>query len=82
LQPKLCVCLLQAYILFRAELAAPFTFSAGTESLEVALFETNSIPFDEVRNDTALRQLCWGVYSMWPAAASRCLAWHKAALEQ
>lgn len=43
------VCLLQAYILFRAELAAPFTFSAGTESLEVALFEPDNIPFDEVR---------------------------------
>lgn len=38
----------QAYILFRAELAAPFTFSAGAESLEVALFEPDSIPFDEV----------------------------------
>lgn len=40
--------LLQAYILFRAELAAPFTFSAGTESLDVALFDPDSIPFDEV----------------------------------
>jgi ADP-ribose/FAD diphosphatase len=41
--------LLQAYILFRAELAAPYTFSAGAESLDVALFEPDSIPFDEVR---------------------------------
>lgn len=39
----------QAYILFRAELAAPFTFSAGMETLEVALFDPQSIPFDEVR---------------------------------
>lgn len=51
-----CVCvtpppfpLKQAYILFRAELAAPYTFSAGAESLEVALFEPENIPFDEVR---------------------------------
>jgi hypothetical protein len=41
--------LLQAYILFKAELAAPYTFSPGVESLDVALFEPDSIPFDEVR---------------------------------
>eukprot|EP00775_Hariotina_reticulata_P005531 gene5531-5767_t len=38
----------QAYILFRAKLVAPYTFSAGTESLEVALFEPSSIPFDQL----------------------------------
>lgn len=50
--PVLCcalLCPVQTYILFRAELAAPYTFSAGAESLEVALFEPDSIPFDEVR---------------------------------
>jgi hypothetical protein len=45
---------IQAYILFRAELAAPYTFSAGAESLEVALFEPDSIPFDEVRGHAGL----------------------------
>lgn len=48
---------MQAYILFRAELAAPYTFSAGAESLEVGLFEPDSIPFDEVRAHTGLS--CW-----------------------
>lgn len=38
----------QAYILFKAKLAAPFTFSSGPESLEVALFEPDSIPFDQI----------------------------------
>ncbi|KAG2447835.1 hypothetical protein HYH02_007291 [Chlamydomonas schloesseri] len=38
----------QAYILFRAALAPPYTFSAGTESLEVALFAPESIPFDQL----------------------------------
>jgi len=38
----------QAYILFRAQLAAPFTFSPGTESLETALFEPQDIPFDQI----------------------------------
>lgn len=42
-------CIVQAYILFRAELAAPYTFSAGAESLDVALFDPQDIPFDEVR---------------------------------
>lgn len=38
----------QAYILFRAQLAAPFTFSAGDESSEVALFDPADIPFDQI----------------------------------
>ncbi|WIA09455.1 hypothetical protein OEZ86_012036 [Tetradesmus obliquus] len=38
----------QAYILFRAKLASPFTFSSGPESLEVALFDPASIPFDQI----------------------------------
>lgn len=39
----------QAYILFRAKLLPPYTFAAGEESLEVALFNPADIPFDEVR---------------------------------
>ena len=42
--------LLRRTSFFRAELAAPYTFSAGAESLEVALFEPDSIPFDKVRH--------------------------------
>jgi ADP-ribose/FAD diphosphatase len=38
----------QAYILFRAKLASPFTFSSGPESLEVALFDPAAIPFDQI----------------------------------
>ncbi|KAG2492456.1 hypothetical protein HYH03_009397 [Edaphochlamys debaryana] len=38
----------QAYILFRASLAPPYTFSSGPESLEVALFEPSAIPFEEL----------------------------------
>ena len=38
----------QAYILFRAKLAAPFTFSAGPESLDVQLFNPADIPFDQI----------------------------------
>ena len=41
-------CALQAYILFRARLAPPYTFSAGAESLDVELFEPSSIPFDQI----------------------------------
>ena len=40
--------LLQAYILFRSRLAEPFTFSSGEESLEVALFAPEEIPFHEI----------------------------------
>ena len=43
-----CCCCCQAYILFRAKLASPFTFSSGPESLEVALFDPASIPFDQI----------------------------------
>lgn len=38
----------QAYILFRAKLAPPYTYSSGPESLEVELFEPSSIPFDQI----------------------------------
>ncbi|GFH23600.1 MutT/NUDIX hydrolase [Haematococcus lacustris] len=34
----------QAYVLFRAQLAPPFSFSAGPESQEVALFSPADIP--------------------------------------
>ena len=39
---------LQAYILFRAKLAAPFTFQPGPESLETRLFAPTDIPFDDL----------------------------------
>ncbi len=39
----------QAYILFRARLAAPFTFGAGEETQEAAMFSPEDIPFSEVR---------------------------------
>lgn len=39
---------LQAYILFRAQLAPPYTYSAGPESLEVELFEPSNIPFEQI----------------------------------
>jgi hypothetical protein len=42
------VAVAQAYILFRAKLASPFTFSSGPESLEVELFDPSSIPFDQI----------------------------------
>jgi len=38
----------QSYVLFRSTLAAPFTFAAGPETLEVALFEPKDIPFDDL----------------------------------
>lgn len=38
----------QAYILFRARLLPPFHFGAGPESLEVALFAPDEIPFSEL----------------------------------
>lgn len=38
----------QAYIMFRARLVAPFTFSAGQESLETRLFDPQDIPFDQI----------------------------------
>ena len=39
----------QSYLLFRAKLAAPHSFSPGAESLETELFEPRDIPFDEVQ---------------------------------
>lgn len=40
----------QAYLLFRARLAPPFTFAAqAPESLETRLFPLEDIPWDEVR---------------------------------
>jgi len=38
----------QSYIIFRASLEAPFTFGAGTESLDVELFALDEIPFDQI----------------------------------
>ena len=38
----------QSYLLFRARLAAPHTFSPGEESLETRLFRPADIPFDQV----------------------------------
>jgi len=38
----------QAYILFRAQLAHPYTFSPGSESLETALFDPKDIPYDSL----------------------------------
>ncbi|CAL5223162.1 g5633 [Coccomyxa viridis] len=38
----------QGYLLFRARLAAPHSFSPGIESIETELFEPKDIPFDKV----------------------------------
>ena len=38
----------QSYLLFRARLVAPHSFSPGLESLETELFEPKDIPFDMV----------------------------------
>lgn len=38
----------QAYVLFRARLLPPYSFDAGTESLETQLFAPHEIPFDQV----------------------------------
>ncbi|KAK9821087.1 hypothetical protein WJX74_010726 [Apatococcus lobatus] len=38
----------QTYIIFRARLAEPYTYSAGTESLAVQFFEPHEIPFDQL----------------------------------
>jgi hypothetical protein len=38
----------QAYMLFRARLLSPYSFSAGTESLDARLFAPKDIPFDQV----------------------------------
>ena len=38
----------QSYILFRATLAEPFSFSPGKESLETALFAPSDIPFQQL----------------------------------
>jgi hypothetical protein len=45
----------QSYLLFRARLAPPFTFSAGgtPESLEARLFTPSEVPFSEVRRLSA-----------------------------
>jgi hypothetical protein len=39
----------QAYLLFRAALAEPYTFGAGSESLEVQLVAPEDIQWEEVR---------------------------------
>lgn len=38
----------QTYLLFRAALAAPFTFSAGPESQEVGLFGLDELPWNDI----------------------------------
>ncbi|KAL0051530.1 hypothetical protein WJX82_009389 [Trebouxia sp. C0006] len=38
----------QAYILFRARLAAPYSFSPGEETLQTELFQPKDIPFDQI----------------------------------
>ncbi|GFR50938.1 hypothetical protein Agub_g13258 [Astrephomene gubernaculifera] len=38
----------QTYIIFRAQLAPPYSFSSGPESLEVALFEPDAIPWSQL----------------------------------
>lgn len=38
----------QVYVLFRSELSAPFNYGAGIESLEVALFAEEEIPWNEL----------------------------------
>lgn len=44
----------QSYLLFRAKLAAPHSFSPGVESLEAELFEPRDIPFDQVQRHCRL----------------------------
>ena len=44
----------QSYLLFRAKLVAPHSFSPGAESLEAELFEPRDIPFDKVQQLRAL----------------------------
>jgi len=46
----------QVYIMFRATLPQP-VFSAGSESLEVALFDESEIPWDEIAFSTIRRTL-------------------------
>lgn len=41
----------QTYIIFRAKLLEPYTFSPGHETLETKLFDPNDIPFDEVSDE-------------------------------
>lgn len=38
----------QAYILFRAALTEPYSFSPGPETLETALFAPSDIPWDQL----------------------------------
>lgn len=38
----------QAYIIFRAKLVEPYTFSPGVETLETALFDPSDIPYEEL----------------------------------
>lgn len=46
----------QVYIMFRATLPQP-VFAAGSESLEVALFDESEIPWDEIAFSTIRRTL-------------------------
>lgn len=38
----------QTYILFRAKLLPPYTFSPGHETLETRLFDVDELPFNQV----------------------------------
>ncbi len=38
----------QVYVLFKSELSAPFNYGAGIESLEVALFAEDEIPWEQL----------------------------------
>jgi hypothetical protein len=46
-RPEVLLCC-QAYLLFRAALAEPYTFGAGSESLEVQLVAPEDIQWEEV----------------------------------
>lgn len=49
----------QAYILFRAQLAAPFTYSPGAETLETRLFDPKDIPFNDLAFSSVSTSLTW-----------------------
>jgi len=61
----------QAYILFRARLAAPFTFGAGEETQEAAMFSPEDIPFSEVRRRRMPDHYHEGTRSVLPLHANQ-----------
>ena len=66
----------QAYILFRARLAPPYTFWPGTESLETRLFAPEDIPFDQViRCSSSSGPLEYGCAILWPCPSLK--EWEK-----